>query len=105
MIEYYDLSNDFDDFTTIRSQKLALQVSIMQQGRKSLSRRRKTFISTTDYDLIIAVLHEPNTGNVNLETPKDRHWIKNTFQLRELGTVNNPNTQIITVAKNEMVQN
>ncbi|CAG8768192.1 5614_t:CDS:2, partial [Racocetra persica] len=66
---------------------------------KSLNRRRKTFILQTDYDLIISVLRDPN--NLNLGTPKDRHWIKNSFQLRELGTETNPITQIITVSKIE----
>ncbi|CAG8768307.1 4019_t:CDS:2, partial [Cetraspora pellucida] len=45
--------------------------------KKSLARRRKTFISQTDYDLIITVLREP--ANPSLETPKDQYWIKNSF--------------------------
>ncbi|CAG8757123.1 10351_t:CDS:1, partial [Racocetra fulgida] len=54
---------------------------------KSLNRHCKTFILQTDYDLIISILCEPN--NVNLETSKDQHWIKNSFQLQELRTKTN----------------
>ena len=66
---------------------------------KSPSRRRKTFISRDDYDLIISVLHEPS--NTKIGTAKDRNWIKDTFHIRELGTENNPNTQVVTIAKDK----
>jgi hypothetical protein len=67
--------------------------------KKSPNRRRKTFISCSDYDLIISVLREPN--NTKIGTAKDRNWIKGSFHLRELGTESNPNTQVVTIIKNK----
>ena len=67
--------------------------------KKSPSRHRKTFIFCDDYDLIILVLREPS--NTKIETAKDRNWIKDTFHIRELGTESNPNTQVVTIAKDK----
>lgn len=64
---------------------------------KACERVRKAVITEDDYNLIIKILKDPD--NTSTATPKDRHWAKTSFYLRDIGTPQNPILQVMTQKK------
>ena len=57
------------------------------------TRRRRTFFFRFDYDLAVKILQ--NEGGTNIADTKHRSWVRNNFELRELGTAQHPIPQLV----------
>ena len=56
------------------------------------TRRRRTFCFRSDYDLAVRILQNKNT---TLGSAKNRNWVRSTFELKELGTLQYPVPQLV----------
>ncbi|CAG8624201.1 41192_t:CDS:2, partial [Gigaspora margarita] len=64
-------------------------------SNRNPKQRRKAIITQEDYDLIIKILKNPT--NTSIGTARDRFWAKNSFYLRDLGTLQNTILQLMEV--------
>jgi hypothetical protein len=73
-------------------------VSAFLESRKPAF-KRKSIITQKDYDLFIRILKNPDDKSNG--TAKDRHWVKNGFYLRDIGTPENPIVQLMAINSRE----
>jgi hypothetical protein len=84
------IGNEFMFFFTKEEFKTIVRQYLNEHAEP---RRRRTFFFRRDYDMAIDILRKEN--NTKIADSKQRSWVRNTFELNELGTPEHPFFRLI----------